>query len=251
MILYFTGTGNSRYIAELLGTELQDDVISINSHIKNGKNGDFVSSKPFVIVFPVYLSTAPAILRDFIRRSTFSGNRDAYFIATCASSNGATAHFCKDLCEDMDSLIFRGCAKVQMPQNYIPLFKMTEPEEQQRRFDAAKDTVKKIAELIENSVEIDGAVPSEFEYVMTKWVETIYNKMTFTKPFKVVGLCSGCGRCAKSCPTNTVDMYEGRPVWNKKTCLHCMACINNCPAKAIEYGRLTKGKERYVCRLKG
>ena len=38
MILYFTGTGNSRHIARLISKEIDDEVISINELIKSGSN---------------------------------------------------------------------------------------------------------------------------------------------------------------------------------------------------------------------
>ena len=41
MILYFSGTGNSRYIAKKLGKLLNDEVVSINSYLKSKKNGKF------------------------------------------------------------------------------------------------------------------------------------------------------------------------------------------------------------------
>jgi ferredoxin len=40
-------------------------------------------------------------------------------------------------------------------------------------------------------------------------------------------------------------MDNGKPVWKGKTCAHCMSCIQNCPAAAIEYGKKTKGKKHY------
>ena len=35
------------------------------------------------------------------------------------------------------------------------------------------------------------------------------------------------------------------PVWHGKSCAHCMSCIQNCPVGAIEYGQITRKKDRY------
>lgn len=64
------------------------------------------------------------------------------------------------------------------------------------------------------------------------------------KGFTVSDACVSCGKCAKRCPLNNIDMGEGRPVW-KGNCTHCMACICGCPTEAIEYKSISKGKRRY------
>ena len=35
MILYFSGTGNSRYIAEVINSVIEDKLVSINECLKN------------------------------------------------------------------------------------------------------------------------------------------------------------------------------------------------------------------------
>ena len=61
--------------------------------------------------------------------------------------------------------------------------------------------------------------------------------------------CTGCGLCAKLCPTCTITLHDGHPVW-EDNCTHCMACITRCPAEAIEYGKKSLGKPRYRCPVK-
>ena len=53
MILYFTGTGNSRYVADGLADLLGDETVCVNDYIKNNKVGEFNSDTPYVVVFPV------------------------------------------------------------------------------------------------------------------------------------------------------------------------------------------------------
>lgn len=45
MILYFTGTGNSKYIAERIATVLNDRLLNMNERIK-AKNTDFLIWEP-------------------------------------------------------------------------------------------------------------------------------------------------------------------------------------------------------------
>ena len=39
MILFFSGTGNSRYIARRLAAALGDELVSVNDRIKSGDTG--------------------------------------------------------------------------------------------------------------------------------------------------------------------------------------------------------------------
>ena len=42
-------------------------------------------------------------------------------------------------------------------------------------------------------------------------------------------------------------MENGKPRW-ADNCTQCMACIARCPKQAVEYGKSSVGKTRYVCR---
>ena len=83
MVIYFSGTGNSRYAAEVAASETADEIRDAGAYIKEGKRGDFSSQRPWVFVSPTYCWQLPRLFAEFIRKSRFSGTRDAYFILTC------------------------------------------------------------------------------------------------------------------------------------------------------------------------
>ena len=41
MILYFSGTGNSRYISEVINSILNDEIVCINDYLKNNQKSIF------------------------------------------------------------------------------------------------------------------------------------------------------------------------------------------------------------------
>ena len=73
MILYFTGTGNSEYLALALRDALADDCVDARVGMRRGEAGRFDSESPYVFVFPTYAWRMPHVFEDYLRRSEFSG----------------------------------------------------------------------------------------------------------------------------------------------------------------------------------
>ena len=49
----------------------------------------------------------------------------------------------------------------------------------------------------------------------------------------VTGHCTGCGRCAESCPTGAITLVENRPLVAAEICNRCGECIRACPEGAL------------------
>jgi MinD superfamily P-loop ATPase len=58
--------------------------------------------------------------------------------------------------------------------------------------------------------------------------------------------CTKCGICEKVCPVNNIGLDEaGHPYFNHH-CEQCVACIQFCPKKAINYKDKTQNRKRYT-----
>ena len=63
MVLYFSGTGNSQFAALRLAEGIGDDeVVSINRHLKEGKHAALRSERPLVFVAPTYCWRMPKVV---------------------------------------------------------------------------------------------------------------------------------------------------------------------------------------------
>src|SRR5574344_1759632 len=98
MILYFTGTGNSRFAAEIIAQETRDTLVSINSLLKKNDTGTLTSDKPFVFVVPTYAARIPRVVEHFILGAHFSGNTKAYFVMTAFMDIGSAAAYNRKIC---------------------------------------------------------------------------------------------------------------------------------------------------------
>lgn len=242
MILYFSGTGNSRYVARKIAEASGDDIISINQRIKDGDYSDVKSEKPLVFVGPVYAGRLPRIMDEYIEKVTFSGNKKAYFVGTCAATAWQTVSYVEKLCEKKKFSLL-GFNSVVMPQGYIAGGGTQPKNVNDRILKEAEPKIEKTADIISRQQPLPKEQPGKA--IMSKIINPMmYATMISAKGFKVTDKCGSCGTCVERCPLNNIKLVDGKPTWGKE-CTHCMACIAGCPKEAIEYGKKTQGKTRY------
>lgn len=245
MVVYFTGTGNSRYCAKKIAESLNDELINAFDFIKSGMTAELKSAKPWVFVSPTYAWQIPHVFEKFIREGYFAVNTDAYFVMTCGEDIGNAGEKIKKLCEDM-TFNFKGVLPIVMPENYTALFKTPEKEEAKRIIDAAEPIIEAGIEKIRSGESFDEIAADSAAKCKSGIINRIFYKFIVkSKKFRVTNQCNGCGKCAKNCVLNNITIKYAKPVWGNE-CTHCMACINGCPQKAVEYGRRSKGKARYI-----
>lgn len=242
MVLYFSGTGNSRYVAKRIAEISEDEIISINQRIKNGDHSSIKSERPLVFVGPVYAGRLPRVMEEYIRKVAFSGTQKTYFVGTCAATPWVTAQYVEKLCAEK-SFSLLGFNSVVMPQGYLAGGGTQPKEVNDKVLEEAEPKIIAIAETIRDKQMLPKEQPGKA--IMSKVLNPImYSMMISAKNFRVTEKCNGCGKCQQHCPLNNVKLTNGKPVWGKE-CTHCMACIAGCPCEAIEYGKKTVGKPRY------
>ncbi|MBR1864192.1 MAG: EFR1 family ferrodoxin [Ruminococcus sp.] len=250
MILYFSGTGNSRFVAEAIGSYLGDrDVIDLVPHIRSKRHKRFYSYTPYVFVAPIYAWRYPRILESFIRKSNFWGVDRFYFVATCESQTGNAGRVLEKICGEK-GLTFCGFAGVAMPENYTVMYDAPTKDEARATVDKALEEILRICRTIEAGEKLDDSMDMRVLKHFTGLVNPLfYMTMVNTRKFCATDKCTGCGRCEIVCPFGSISLKDGRPVWADR-CTHCMACINGCPARAIEFGSKTVGRGRYMNNMK-
>lgn len=246
MILYFSGTGNSRACAQWLADTLGDDCRDVFSLVRDGIAGEFVSQTPWVFVSPTYSWRLPRVFVDVLRTSRLSGARDAYFVMTCGEDIGAAPRYNCALCTRL-GLRCRGTLPVVMPENYIAMFSAPTPEEARPILAAARPTLERAAACIRQGSDFPERKVGPLDRLKSGLVNNLFYRFQVKdRPFTVSDACISCGRCERDCPLGNIRLEGGRPVWGGR-CTHCMACICGCPTAAIEYGKVSRGKPRYQC----
>lgn len=245
MILYFSGTGNSEYVAQRIKDIVDDEILNLFTKIKHQDYTAITSTQPWIIVAPTYGWRIPRILEAWLNNTELLGNKDIYFVMTCGGDIGNATKYIEKLVQ-AKAMNYKGVAEIIMPENYLALFSTPSQNEARAIIQRAEVVIDKTGELIKQHA----TLPQKSIKLKDKLSSGIVNDLFYSlfvhdKKFYTTDKCVGCKKCAQICPLNNITIKDGKPAW-LKNCTHCMACIARCPTKAIEYGKRSKGKERYT-----
>lgn len=242
-IHYFTGTGNSLWVARLLAERLgAGEPVPI---VRALRDGDLAPAAERVgIVAPVYMYRLPHLVVDFIER--LQTKAPVFVVATGGGDPG-------DLFVQVQRQFRRrGLDLAQglylsVQSNYIPFGGAPEQAEVAERITKAAEKLDELAGIIERGERVVHADYGRFR----AWVHPgLLYKLGYKyvsisdKSYRVQDSCNGCGICAKLCPVDNIELAEGRPTW-KNRCEQCMGCLQWCPEEAIEVKEKTVGERRY------
>ena len=82
MILYFSGTGNSKYVAKRIADALGDEIVNLNARIKASDTSPIETGERLVIVTPTYAWRIPRIVRDWLLRTELHSAKQVWFVMT-------------------------------------------------------------------------------------------------------------------------------------------------------------------------
>lgn len=92
MILYFSATGNCKYVATRLAKAFDEESVSITECI--GKNRYVFEDKTIGVVSPTYFWGLPSIVKEFLEKASFK-TEYLYFVATYGTTPGAVGNMAK------------------------------------------------------------------------------------------------------------------------------------------------------------
>ena len=244
MILYFSGTGNSNYVAKRIADAPGDALVNLNDRIKAGDTSPVETGERVIIVTPTYAWRIPRVVRDWLRKTELCGAKQAWFVMTCGSEIGNADKYNRDLCTEK-AISCMGTAQIVMPENYIAMFSAPQADEALQIVAQAEPSIDRAIAAIQAGECFAPTRNNLYDRFMSGPVNPIFYKFCVkADAFTVSDTCIGCGQCAKLCPMNNVTLKDGKPVWGRN-CTHCMACICYCPVSAIEYGKKSVGQPRY------
>ena len=91
MVLYFTGTGNSRYLARRIAEGLEMPLYDLNAYIKAGDTAPVQTGRDVVLVTPTYAWRIPRVVSGWLGKTALTGAERIWFVMDCGSEIGNAA----------------------------------------------------------------------------------------------------------------------------------------------------------------
>lgn len=255
MLFYFSGTGNSEFVATTLSNFLQQQKIFIpeadaSSFLETGEDVNFV--------FPIYSWGVPPLIKQFILNlpdiffeSIRRENRNINCVMVCGDEVGLSVEMFEEILKKRGGLLTSAWSVI-MPNNYVllPGFDVDTHEVEQRKLEACKGRIMEIAESLGRGDKRIDVVKGSMAWIKTKTIYPLFTRWGISpSKWHYESNCISCGKCETVCPLCNVKMENGHPKWGSRCC-SCLGCYHICPVHAVEYGRETKKKGQYFFPLK-
>lgn len=268
LILYFSGTGNTAFIAGLLSQALGERGIAAESaEIEAADPQRTAAAGVLLFGFPVYGGRMPAFLTERIASLAHPAGRRLYLFATFGLYAGNAL---RAAAQQFGRLGFTpaGAAEFKLPGSDGLAFLSKQSKSARSAQETDFRNLPRIRENVEALAEAAAAglhapapqrqqAVEEFAAGLSAYrrrsavIDLLLRgallgmEKTIRRRFQADDSCIRCGTCAASCPVGNIVLPPGGKPRFGERCVLCMRCLHQCPTESIQIGRATRGKFRW------
>lgn len=260
LILYFSGTGNTYFIADKIRNELSKKNYDVNlSSVEKFQPVDIEKFDTLILGYPIYALDMPLFLQEYINKLTIPRTKTVILFSTMGfyGANASRKIGLRLVKAGMIPLHFE---EIKMPGSDALMFMKKESEHvlkiKSTNFDESVNinrAVNNIVSVIDNlfihnevkeriklpHIKLGGLIVDGLMNIIYKFVEK-----KLKQKFWVNNKCIKCHLCENICPSHNIVVKDEKVVFLDK-CFLCMRCINQCPTEAIQIGKKTNEKFRW------
>lgn len=249
-IIYFSSSGNTKYIANLIKNGLIlanfEPVLMEYNSVKN-KNLDFKEIEVIGIGAPIYAMSFTLNMLEWVRNLPRLRKKVKFFLFdTNAGLPGTSIKHVRKILEQKN-YEFIGAIEVIVPtrDSVFELKLLKRVKWRRKKIEKVFQFGVKLGKIINTGKGIlDWSNPTIFGSIIRAYFR-ILEKPFYKFTSKLIGYnhnkCKKCKACEESCPTEAI-IYQNKPIINRKKCMLCFRCLRNCPNNALYFKLLPKAK---------
>ena len=239
IILYFSGTGNTKFIANKVCEEFNKngceiDIYSIEEKIEL-KN---LSYDYLILGFPKYFEYIPKIFIEYLEDNLYASPKEIKTMIFSTGKDKAKIYY-----NELEKKLLKKNYKVivtknvQMPDSYTLAkgYKKNTPKDLREILDSSLSEIKSVVVnfLTENYMKED---INEFSAALYKTINKLKTKDLYKNSirFSVNLNCDKCNLCVNICPTENIENIGGEIMF-RDNCIMCCRCVNACHKNSIMY----------------
>ncbi len=237
-IFYFSGTGNTRIVAEQIGDEFSGNsidviLIDIADFLQDQNSVDIKLFDLVGIGFPIYGLGAPRIVIDFINVMVINPGSKVFLFQTAADffwvNKSASSYPVKKL-KKKGCMVFYDRIIV-MPSNWLVAYN---DRFVKQLYNVSYKKSRHMVKEIKTGKKRVGK-PNAFLKMISGFIhffESRFGSRFFGISLAVNSDCNDCKFCYTSCPANNIVRVNDKIQFGNN-CLWCMRCVYSCKKKAI------------------
>lgn len=243
VIFYFSGTGNSLWVARTLARKLNQPLSNLVDHWED----DFWRCDDSFVgfVLPTYMNDVPWLVKRVLETLELTNARYCFVLMTSSSGKSGKAFNSIDAVLQAAGSQLHAAFDLQMPGNCL----VSSEEENKKRLAAAPLKVANIADVVERETHTYRSraqlLPDDFVESTPLYGISSRKHRIKLKHFEVTKDCNMCGVCVRVCPTCNIEIVDGQVVIHGEACAACYACLHWCPQAAVKLDFIPLKKKRF------
>ena len=238
-IVYYSGTGTTRKVAECFHDCLLKNGISVHTYPAKAHDIPRDETCLLILLFPVHAFNAPETVYDWLNGlPVATGSKAAVFSVSgggeICPNTASRASSIKKLEQKGYTVIYEDM--LVMPNNVLVAF----------QDDLAVKTLEVLPYKVEQIItDLLSSItrrtkPRKVDYLFSRFGELEKSGANqYGLKIKCGDLCTGCGWCEENCPSGNIEIIDGKPVFGTH-CNMCLGCLYGCPQKALDPGSIKK-----------
>lgn len=243
-ILYFSGAGNTAFIAEQIEKTLTDKGLEISrERIEKSTPQNCTNLESLYFGFPIFACDLPDLVRDFITKLPNVDGTPVKLFSTKAFYSGKAMLRTAILFAEKGYIPMSYFERI-MPGTDGLAFLDKKGKMVKKQISNFNDDMSDLYQWLENTARIEKLnKPFDFGGKIVKGLLKLIEG-GMKKKYKADNRCISCGLCSRICPVGNIQMVEKKILFSDH-CNLCMRCIHQCPVEAIQIGKGTVDKFRY------